>query len=277
MQKLTLAHSPDADDAFMFYGLATGRVVSGDLRFDHQLSDIETLNRRAMESTYDVTAISFHAYAHLYRRYALLRAGSSFGEGYGPLLVAREGMSAEELAGKQVAVPGMLTSAYLLLKLFAPQTQTVPVPFDQIPDAILNRKADAGVLIHEGQLTYGDIGLRAVVDLGRWWQQETGLPVPLGGLAVRRELDAELVQRIAEAVKASIRYALEHRTDALEYALQFGRGLTTALGDQFVGMYVNDLTLDCGENGRRAVQLLLDRAHQAGLVPERVTVDLQPA
>jgi 1,4-dihydroxy-6-naphthoate synthase len=171
MQKLTLAHSPDADDAFMFYGLATGRVASGELRFDHQLSDIETLNRRAMD-------------------YALLRVGSSFGEGYGPLLVAREGMSAEDLAGKQVAVPGMLTSAYLLLKLFAPQAETVPVPFDQIPDAILERKTDAGVLIHEGQLTYGDIGLRAVVDLGRWWQQETGLPVPLGGLAVRRECGA---------------------------------------------------------------------------------------
>jgi 1,4-dihydroxy-6-naphthoate synthase len=186
-------------------------------------------------------------------------------------------MTPEELAGKRVAVPGTMTSAYLLLKLFGPETETVHVPFDQIPDAVVSRKVDAGVLIHEGQLTYGDLGLRAVVDLGAWWGKDTGLPVPLGGLAVRRELDAEMVQRISDAVKASIRFALDNRADALEYALQFGRGLSTALGDRFVGMYVNELTLECGEPGRRAVQLLLDRAHAAGLTPEKVTVDLQPA
>jgi 1,4-dihydroxy-6-naphthoate synthase len=277
MQKLTLAHSPDADDAFMFYALATGRIRPGGLRFEHQLADIETLNRKALESTYDVTAISFHAYAHLHRRYALLRCGSSFGDGYGPVLVAREGLKPEQLAGKRVAVPGLMTSAYLLLKLYAPEVETLAVPFDRIPEAVADGRADAGVLIHEGQLTYGDEGLRAVVDLGLWWKKETDLPVPLGGLAVRRQLAPDLIAGIAAAVLASIRFAFDHREDALEYALQFGRGLSTQLGDRFVGMYVNDWTLNCGEAGRRAIQLLLDRAADAGVIPERVSVDLLPA
>jgi 1,4-dihydroxy-6-naphthoate synthase len=272
-----LAHSPDADDAFMFYALAQERIDTGGLRFEHQLADIETLNQKALESTYDVTAISFHAYAYLHRQYALLRCGSSFGEGYGPLLVAREAMSPDQLAGKTLAVPGKLTSAYLLLRLFAPEAETLSVRFDQIPTVVARGQVDAGLLIHEGQLTYTRAGLTPVVDLGAWWQQETGLPVPLGGLAVRRELDADLVGQIAAAVEASIRYALDHRADALAHALQFGRGLSRSTGDKFVGMYVNQWTLDCGLRGRRAIQLLLDRAHQAQIIPARVPVDLQPA
>lgn len=276
---LTLAHSPDADDAFMFYALAQGHIDSGGLRFEHVLDDIETLNQKALRSTYDVTAVSFHAYAYLHRNYALLRCGSSFGEGYGPLVVARAGAGVEpgRLGGKRLAVPGRLTSAYLLLKLFAPEAQTVNVPFDQIPAAVAQGRADAGVLIHEGQLTYGEAGLERVVDLGAWWQQETKLPVPLGGLAVRRGLEPELIQRIAQVVEGSVRYALAHRRDALEHALEYGRGMSAELGDRFVGMYVNELTLDCRQRGRQAIQRLLDQAFEGGLVPERVRVELLPA
>jgi 1,4-dihydroxy-6-naphthoate synthase len=271
---LTLAHSPDADDAFMFYALATDRVETGGLRVRHVLADIETLNQSALRSVYDVTAISFHAYAYLHKNYALLRCGSSLGEGYGPLVVARERLKAEELAGKRIAIPGKLTSAYLLLRLFAGEVETVPVPFDQIPQAIASGQADAGLLIHEGQLTFGESGLRPVVDLGAWWQEEHGLPVPLGGLAVRRGIEPQQVRAIAAAVEASIRYALEHRAEALAYALAYGRGMSAALGDRFVGMYVNELTLDAGERGLRSIQLLLDRAFEARLIPERVVVQL---
>ena len=274
---LTLAHSPDADDAFMFYALAKDRVDTGGLRFQHVLADIETLNQSALRSVYDVTAISFHAYAYLHRNYALLRCGSSFGEGYGPLVVAREALEAADLAGKRIAVPGKMTSAYLLLRLFAGEMDTVAVPFDQIPEAVATGQADAGLLIHEGQLTYGESGLHPVVDLGAWWQEQHSLPVPLGGLAVRRGIEPERVRSIAAAVEASIRFALEHRPDALSYALQYGRGMSTALGDRFVGMYVNELTLDCGARGQKSIQLLLDRAFEARLVPERVAVELHPA
>lgn len=274
---LTLAHSPDADDAFMFYALAKERIDTGGLRFEHQLADIESLNQKALQSTYDVTALSFHAYAYLHSRYALLRCGSSFGDGYGPLLVAREEMEAGKLGGKRLAVPGALTSAYLLLKLYAPEADTVTIPFDQIPARVARGQVDAGLLIHEGQLTFAQEGLKPVLDLGAWWQQQTGLPVPLGGLAVRRELEPTLVRRIAGVVETSIRYALDHREEALAYALQFGRGLSPATGDKFVGMYVNEWTLDCGARGRQAIQLLLDRALQARLIPVRVTVELQPA
>jgi 1,4-dihydroxy-6-naphthoate synthase len=275
---LTLAHSPDADDAFMFFALAKQRIDTAGLRFQHILSDIETLNQKALGSAYDVTAISFHAYAYLHQRYALLRCGSSFGDGYGPLLVASRPMAPDRsaLARIRIAVPGTLTSAYLLLKLFAPDTETITVAFDQIPDAVARGRAEAGLLIHEGQLTYAQAGLQPVVDLGAWWQKETGLPVPLGGLAVRRELDAELVRRIAAAVEASIRFALEHRDEALAHALEFGRGLSPALVDKFVGMYVNEWTLDCGPRGQQAIEFLLDRAFQAGLIPARVPVDLEP-
>ena len=274
---LTLAHSPDADDAFMFYALAKERVDTGGLRFQHVLADIETLNQSALRSVYDVTAISFHAYAYLHRNYALLRCGSSFGEGYGPLLVASQPMSPDQVARARVAIPGKMTSAYLLLRLFAGELETVTVSFDDIPEAVARGQAEAGLLIHEGQLTFADSGLHPVIDLGAWWQEQTGLPVPLGGLAVRRGLEAERVRAIAAAVEASIRFALDHRDDALAYALQFGRGMSTALGDRFVGMYVNQLTLDCGARGRKSIQLLLDRAFEARLIPERVAVELQPA
>jgi len=275
---LTLAHSPDADDAFMFYALAKERVETDGLHFEHVLADIETLNQAALRSAYDVTAVSFHAYAYLHGRYALLRCGSSFGEGCGPLLVARRwsGLSAEKLAGKKVAVPGTMTSAYLLLKLFAPGVEPITVRFDEIPAAVSGGKTDAGVLIHEGQLTYGETGLEKLMDLGEWWGKETGLPVPLGGNAVRRDLAPEMVARIAAVLERSIRFALDHRAEALDYALQFGRGMSKELGDRFVGMYVNALTLDAGDRGRRAIQLLFDRAFEAKLVPARVAVELAP-
>ena len=274
---LTLAHSPDADDAFMFYALAKDRIETGGLRFQHVLADIETLNQSALRSVYDVTAISFHAYAYLHQNYALLRCGSSFGEGYGPLVVAREKLKVAELAGKRIAIPGKMTSAYLLLRLFAGEVDALAVPFDEIPGAVASGQADAGLLIHEGQLTYGESGLHPVVDLGAWWREQHGLPVPLGGLAVRRGIEPERVRAIAAAVEASIRYALEHRADALAYALQYGRGMSTAVGDRFVGMYVNELTLDAGPEGQRSIQLLLDLAFKARLIPERVAVELHPA
>ena len=273
----TLAHSPDPDDAFMFYALARDKIDTGGMRFEHVLSDIQTLNEKAMESTYDITAISFHAYAHLHDRYALLRCGSSFGDGYGPMIVAREPMTPEQLAGKTIAIPGKMTSAYLLLRLFVGDVETKVVPFDEIPAAVSAGKVDAGLLIHEGQLTYAGEGLHKITDLGEWWKQDTGLPVPLGGNAIRRDLDPDLIRRLGAVLKQSIEYALNlnHRAEALEYALEFGRGLNTSLGDQFVGMYVNDLTLDMGDDGLRSVQLLLDRAHEKGLIPAKVQVILQ--
>ncbi|MFQ5927048.1 MAG: menaquinone biosynthesis family protein [Terriglobia bacterium] len=274
IRTLTLAHSPDADDAFMFYALAKRRIDSGELRFEHVLADIETLNQKALHATYDVTAISFHAYAYLADRYRLLRCGASFGEGYGPLLVAREPVVASEVNRRRVAIPGRLTSAYLLLELFAPGVETLVVPFDRIPEAVQTGTAELGLLIHEGQLTYADAGLQAVADLGAWWSEQTGLPVPLGGNAVRRELGSQLVGRIGELLAASIRYALEHRGEALDYALGFGRGLPRELGEKFVGMYVNPRTLDCGAAGRAAIQELLDRAYHAKLIPQRVQAEL---
>jgi 1,4-dihydroxy-6-naphthoate synthase len=275
IRALTLAHSPDADDAFMFYALAhpekTGLDTAG-LRFQHVLADIQTLNEKALQSAYDITAISFHAYAYLADRYRLLRCGSSFGDGYGPLLVAR--MPLRDPRSHRVAIPGKLTTANLLLQLYAPGVETVALPFDRIPEAVRAGEVEVGLLIHEGQLTYAGAGLHALADLGAWWKEQTGLPVPLGGNAVRRDLPLDLVHRIARVVEASIRYALDHRQEALDYALQFGRGMPRELGDKFVGMYVNQWTLDCGETGREAVQHLLDRAHQARMIPERVQVDL---
>jgi 1,4-dihydroxy-6-naphthoate synthase len=262
----------------MFYALAK-ECVSTPLRFEHVLSDIETLNQKALAATYDVTAVSFHAYAYLHQNYALLRVGSSFGDGYGPLVVARpgSGLTAASLKGKRVAVPGKLTSAFLLLSLFAPEFEAVAVRFDEIPAAVSEGKVDAGLLIHEGQLTYAASGLAPLVDLGHWWKDETGLPVPLGGLAVRRALEPKLIEQISAAVEQSIRFALDHRADALGYALQWGRGVTTALGDKFVGMYVNNWTLDAGPDGQRSIQLLLDRAADRRLIPHRVSVALVPA
>lgn len=267
---LTLAHSPDSDDAFMFYALATRKIPTGSLQFLHRLEDIETLNRKAREGLYDITAISFHAYAYLADRYILLPSGASFGDGYGPLVVGPSRLDPAKLKGKRIAIPGPMTTACLVLRLFEPEATLIEFPFDQIMEKVAAGEADAGVVIHEGQLTFGAHGLKKLADLGEWWKRETGLPLPLGGNAIRRTLAAEIQQEVNRLLKASINFALEHRQEALEYALEFARGLDPASGEQFVSMYVNHWTLDCGPVGRQAVQTLLDRAHQAGIVPHRV-------
>lgn len=273
MERIQIAHSPDSDDAFMFYALATGKVETSEFEFVHVLQDIETLNQAARQGQYEITAVSIHAYAYLADRYALLNSGASMGEGYGPLLVSREILSSRDLAGKKVAVPGKWTSAFLALKLFEPNFQEKVVAFDRILEAVLQEEVDAGLVIHEGQLSYRDLGLRKVLDLGEWWQQSTGLPLPLGGNVVRRDLGEETISRISEILTRSIRYALSHRDEALEYSLQFGRGLDASQGDRFVSMYVNERTLDYGEEGRKAVQLFLDRGFESQLIPHRVVVD----
>ena len=271
-----VAHSPDSDDAFMFYALAEGKVDTGDLRYIHELSDIESLNQRARRAELEVTAVSIHAYAYLWRHYALLSSGSSMGDGYGPRLVATRPSPADPRAavrGLRVGVPGRLTTAYLALKLYQPDVVEVVIPFDQIEDAVHRRDVDVGLLIHEGQLTYGDAGLHLWADLGAWWLEETGLPLPLGGNAVRRDLGRPVIEQIARDLKASIVYALEHRAPALAHAKQYNRGIGDERTDTFVGMYVNHWTVDYGPRGREAVQALLDRGHAAGLIPERVTVE----
>ena len=275
--KVSLAHSPDSDDAFMFYGLARGKVDTGGLEIAHVMGDIESLNRAAREGRHEVTAISFHAYPYVAASYALMPCGGSIGDGYGPLIVARDPIDPAGIGDRVVAVPGTLTTAYLALKLFAPAARTRVVPFDRILDEVAAGRADLGLVIHEGQLTYGGQGLRKVVDLGSWWKEETGLPLPLGGNAVRRDLGPELVARLTRLVRDSVRYSLAHRPEALEYALGFARGMDPRIADRFVGMWVNDMTVDCGDRGRRAVQELLDRGHAAGLIPTRVAVDFVPA
>jgi 1,4-dihydroxy-6-naphthoate synthase len=277
--KVSLAHSPDSDDAFMFYGLARDKVPTDGLEIVHVLCDIESLNHQAREGVHEVTAISFHAYPYVAERYALMPCGGSIGDGYGPLLVARDGMDPVALrdAGLLVAVPGTLTTAYLALKLFAPEARTRVVAFDRILDEVREGRADAGLVIHEGQLTYAGHGLRKILDLGAWWKDETGLPLPLGGNAVRRDLGPELVARLTRLVRDSVRYSLAHRGEALRYALEFARGMDPTVADRFVGMWVNEMTVDCGERGRRAVQELLDRGHAAGIIPRRVAVDFVPA
>jgi 1,4-dihydroxy-6-naphthoate synthase len=265
--EIKLAHSPDSDDAFMFYALATNRVKAAGLKFTHVLADIETLNQAADQETYDVTAISFAAYPYLSDKYALLDTGASFGEGYGPMVVAARPMKRKELTGSRIAVPGLRTSAYLALRLYEPRFEAVPTQFDQILDAVRDGTVRAGLIIHEGQLLYSQLGLHRVVDLGRWWQETTKLPLPLGGNAVRRALGPEMAQRISQAIRESVSYALEHREEALNYAMQFARDMDTDLADKFVGMYVNRWTLGYGERGRTAVQELLDRGFQAGVLP----------
>ncbi|PYU34159.1 MAG: ABC transporter substrate-binding protein [Acidobacteria bacterium] len=267
VMEITLAHSPDSDDAFMFYALATRKVRTPGMRFTHVLADIETLNQAAPEELYDVTALSFPAYAFLRDKYVLLDCGASFGEGYGPILVASHPMKREELAGRRVAVPGLRTTAYLALKLLEPRFEPVPMAFDQILDAVRNETVEAGLLIHEGQLLFSQAGLHRVVDLGHWWLEQTGLPLPLGGNAVRRALGMETGRQIARAIRESVGYALEHREAALNYAMQFARDMDIELADKFVGMYVNNWTLGYGERGRRAVGELLARGAQAGLLP----------
>ena len=273
VREITVAHSPDSDDAFMFYAMATNKVRMPGLRFTHTLCDIETLNRKAQEGVYDVTAISFHAYPYIQDHYALLASGGSVGEGYGPMVVANRALSVEHVRRVKIAVPGKLTTAYLVLNLFAPGVETEVVPFDQIIPQILAGKQEAGLIIHEGQLTYDKAGLHRVVDLGKWWQQVTGLPLPLGGNAIRRSLGPEVMAQVGATLRQSIQYALEHREQALEYAKQFARDLDHQLADKFVGMYVNERTVDYGPDGREAVRRLLDMGHKAGIIPHAANVE----
>jgi len=272
-REISIAHSPDSDDAFMFYGLATNKVRVPGLRFTHTLCDIETLNQKAKEGVYDVTAISFHAFPYIQDKYALLPSGGSVGEGYGPMIVATRAFTESEIKRKRIAIPGKLTTAYLALQLFAPGIDTVVVPFDQIIPEVLEGKHEAGLIIHEGQLTYAKSGLQRIVDLGKWWQRMTGLPLPLGGNAIRRALGPELMLQVANALKDSIQYALDHRDEALAYAMQFARDLDPQLADKFVGMYVNERTLDYGTDGREAVRRLLDMGHKAGIIPHPARVE----
>jgi 1,4-dihydroxy-6-naphthoate synthase len=271
-QTIHVAHSPDSDDAFMFYALAEGKIDTGDLRYVHELQDIETLNQRAMRGELEVTAVSIHAYAYLADKYALLPHGASMGDRYGPRLVARADTRHDDFRGTRVAVPGLLTSAYLALRLFQPEFTPVVTPFDQIEDAVAHGEVDFGLLIHEGQLTYADRGLRLVVDLGEWWFQQTGLPLPLGGNVIRRDLGGPLIGRISRHLKDSIAYGLKHRKEALDHSMQYARGLEREKADKFVGMYVNDWTLDYGDRGRQAVRLFLERGVAAGVIPRPVTV-----
>ncbi|MFH1748651.1 MAG: MqnA/MqnD/SBP family protein [Planctomycetota bacterium] len=268
--RIRLAHSPDPDDAFMFYGLSSGGVDPGPYEFEHILDDIQTLNDRALRGEYEVTAISIHAYPHVCDKYVLTACGSSMGDNYGPMVVAREPLSVDELRGRTIAVPGKMTTAYLVLQLMLGRDAFTPkvVMFDQIPDEVAKGRVEAGLLIHEGQLTYQKYGLRLVVDEGVWWQERTGLPLPLGGNVIRRDLGEAVCAEVARIIKASIRYGLEHREAAVKYALQFGRGLDEQLADRFVGMYVNDWTLDYGPRGKEAICRLLGDAAAADLVPD---------
>jgi 1,4-dihydroxy-6-naphthoate synthase len=268
-----VGHSPDSDDAFMFHALANDKLDTGNLRFVHELQDIETLNRRALNGELEVSAVSIHAYAYLADRYALLSSGSSMGDGYGPRLVSKEPLGRADLKGKKIAVPGERTTAFLALKLYEPEAETVVVPFDEIMDYVEGGGGDVGLVIHEGQLTHEGEGFHLVGDLGVWWQEDTGLPLPLGGNVVRRDLGDETVREVARYVKESIRYALDHREEALAYALGYARDLPPELADRFVSMYVNEWTVDYGETGRRAVRALLERGHEAGVIPHRVDVE----
>lgn len=270
---ITVGHSPDPDDAFMFYALAHGKLDTGPLRFRHELSDIESLNRRAMRGELEVSAVSIHAYAHLLDTYALLPSGCSMGDRYGPMVISRRAMALDELRRTRIAVPGTLTTAFLTLRLCLEKDFAYAVlPFDHILAAVQGGEYEAGLIIHEGQLTYQNLGLKLIVDLGVWWQEETGLPLPLGGNVVRRDLGDETIRLISRLLKESIQYSLDHRAEALDYALRFGRDLDRSLADKFIGMYVNDWTLDYGQRGRAAVRRLLDEAARARLIPAAVDV-----
>jgi 5,8-dihydroxy-2-naphthoate synthase len=270
---IRVAHSPDSDDAFMFYALATRKIDTGDLNYVHTLSDIETLNRKAMKGEYEVSAISFHAYAYMADKYALLSCGASMGKNYGPIVVSSKPFRPKSLVDMTVAIPGTLTTAFLALRLLEPKIQYKVVPFDQILGEVQKGKCDAGLLIHEGQLTYGDLGLHKVIDLGVWWQKETGLPLPLGGNVIKRDLGKRMMDRVAQDIKKSIQYGLDHREEAMAYAIQFSRGLDTHRVDRFIGMYVNDLTLDYGREGKQAVKKLLSEAFKKKIIPQRVALE----
>lgn len=274
LQEISIAHSPDSDDAFMFYGLATNKVRVPGYKFSHVLTDIETLNHKAIdEQFYDVTAISFHAYPYLQDNYTLMACGGSVGEDYGPMIVALRKLSLDEVKKLRIAVPGTLTTAYLALKLFHPEIETVTIPFDKIIPAVVSGEFDAGLIIHEGQLTYASDGLVKILDLGQWWREQTGLPLPLGGNAIRRSLGAEVMAITTNALRDSIQHALDHREEALEYAMQFARDLDPVLANRFVGMYVNERTLNYGEDGKEAIRKLLDMGFERGIIPHRARVD----
>jgi len=270
---ITVAHSPDSDDAFMFYGLATNKLDTGNLSFTHVLKDIQTLNEEAFQGTYDVTAISFHAYAYISDKYMLLPHGASIGDNYGPILVSREPAKASDISRLKIAVPGTLTSAFLALRIFNPDFQYEVIPFDKIIAAVQTGQCDAGLLIHEGQLFYESIGLHKVLDLGEWWHERTGLPLPMGGNAIRRELGPEIIRQVSHCLRESIRYSLTNRDDALEYAMQFARDMDTALADRFVTMWVNDLTLDYTDRGREAVRRILTEGFERGIIPTLPAVE----
>jgi 5,8-dihydroxy-2-naphthoate synthase len=272
-KRITVAHSPDSDDAFMFYALAQEKVGDSDLEFVHVLDDIQSLNERALRGEYEVTAVSFHAYAYLADRYALLPHGASMGDGYGPIVVTRGARCPDDLRGKRVAVPGPLTTAALVLKLWHPDLRHVVIPFDQIMDAVTAGTVDAGLIIHEGQVTYETLGFHKVVDLGEWWLQETQLPLPLGGNVIRKDLGPDLMRRVSRVLRQSIQYGLAHREEALGYAMRFARDMKLHLADRFVGMYVNGLTLDYGERGRAAVRRLLAVGHERGVIPRWVEAE----
>jgi len=272
-RQITVAHSPDSDDAFMFYALATNKIKTGELKFNHLLSDIESLNHKALHGAYEVTAVSFHAYAYLFEKYALLNSGASMGDRYGPLVVSDSPMKPTELKGRTIAIPGEMTTAFLILKIFEPDFTPLVVPFDKIFDAVIRKKADAGLIIHEGQLTFSSLGLHKVIDLGEWWHKETKLPLPLGGNVIRKDLGPELISRISQILRQSIEYALAHREEALNYAMQFARDMEPELADKFVGMYVNERTLKYGAAERKAVQMLLDLGHERRIIKQPVQVE----
>jgi 1,4-dihydroxy-6-naphthoate synthase len=271
---ITVAHSPDSDDAFMFYALATNKIDTGNLEFEHVLKDIQTLNEEASKGTYDVTAISFHAYAYVADKYALLPHGASIGDNYGPIVVSKEELDPADLSSVKIAIPGTLTSAFLALRIYNPDFKYEVVPFDQIIEAVTEGRCDAGLLIHEGQLFYHNLGLHKVLDLGEWWHQHTGgLPLPMGGNAIKRDLGSGTLREVSSLLKEGIQYSLDNREDALAYAMQFARDMDPALADRFVGMWVNEMTLDYGERGRQAVRLLLAEGHQRGIIPHPVEIE----
>jgi len=274
VSEIVCAHSPDSDDAFMFYGLATKKVRSKLVNFRHVLEDIESLNKKATEGVYELTAISYHAYPYVADKYVLMASGSSVGDGYGPMVVSSRKMSPKELKGKKIAIPGTMTTAFLALKLFQPDFQHVVVPFDKILNAVRDHEVDGGLVIHEGQLTYGHGGLHSVVDLGKWFKSTYGLPLPLGANALRRNLPRDIQAECSRLLRESIVYSLEHREEALNYAMQFARDLDSSLADQFVGMYVNQDTVDGGETVPKAAQKLLDLGYEAGLIPHKITVEV---